>query len=860
LVTTGVSDLRSAPATLPPLGLAELDPKWSRLVTVPGLDLKGRTFHVLDNAEPEPDITLLCVHGNPSWSYLWRDLLAEPPAGARVIAIDHLDMGYSERTGTTRRLEQRIDDLSALTDQLDIDGPVVTVAHDWGGPISLGWAQRHRDQLIGMVLSNTAVHQPPDDAAPTIIRIARSGPLLETVAVKTSTFVRGAIEMSRRRPDAGVRDAFLAPYDSAERRAAVGDFVADIPLEPDHPSASALDEVAAGLEDLADVPALLLWGSSDPVFSDRYLHDLEQRLPRAETHRFAGARHYVPEEVDLAEAVSAWVGQLTDEPEVTSEEVERAPLWAYLERRAGDDDVAVAEMAEGGSGRQITFAELAADVDRVASGLQQSGVRSGDRVALLVPPGVDLSICLYACWKMGAVGVFVDAGLGVRGMGRALQSAAPDYLIGIPRALAAARVMGWPGRRIAVGTPSDATRRAQGIWTSLDELRRLGDGQPMPSQPGPDDLAVVVFTSGATGPAKGVRYRHRQAQAQRDALMAVYDIQPTDRLVAAFAPFALYGPAMGISSVVPDMEITAPGTLDAPALAEAAKAIGATLVFASPAALVNVCDTAHEMSSLQRAALHRVRLLMSAGAPVPHRLLARANRLMPDAEAHTPYGMTEVLPVADISLADIIEAGDGPGVCVGPPIDGVTALIDPLDPLGQPIGEPTAAPGMTGEVLIRAAHVKDGYDRLWLTQFRSAQPAGFHRSGDVGRFDEAGRLWIEGRLVHVIRTDKGPVTPVAIEHAVQTVDGVDLAAAVGVGPEGAQQVVVVVATSPGVRRPRLADTSLADRVRGAAAAEVAAVLEVPALPVDRRHNSKINRTRVAEWAAGVLGGGRLGRL
>ncbi len=849
-----------SPATLPPDGLPGLDPAWSRLVSVPGLDGSGRTFHVLDSADSEATITLLCVHGNPSWSYLWRDLLARPPAGARVIAIDHLDMGYSERTGTTRRLEQRIEDLCALTDELDIDGPVVTVAHDWGGPISLGWAQRNRDRVAGIVLTNTAVHQPAGASAPTIIRIARLAPVLGPMAVKTSAFVRGAVEMSRRRPSAEVRDAFLAPYATPERRAAVAEFVADIPLEPDHPSASMLDRVASGLEELSDVPALLLWGPSDPVFSDLYLHDLEMRLPQADIHRFIGARHYVPEEADVADALSAWVGQLDMETPAPRERIERDPLWDGLERRAGDGDDAVVEMNEHGRSRSVSFAELATDVDRVAAGLHRAGVRPGDRVAMLVPPGVDLTVCLYGCWKMGAVAVIADAGLGVRGMGRALQSAAPDYLIGIPKALAVARALDWPGRRISVNSMSNAASRALGVWSSLDELRRLGEGVPAPPQPGPDDLAIVVFTSGATGPAKGVRYRHRQAQAQRDALMRIYSIEPTDRLVAAFAPFALYGPAMGISSVVPDMEITAPGSLDAYALADAADAITATLVFASPAALVNVSRTAGMMSPTQQSALNGVRLLMSAGAPVPPSVLESAIRIMPNAEAHTPYGMTEVLPVADISLGEIRDAGEGAGVCVGHPVEGVSILIDPLDSLGRPVGEPGTTVGVTGEVLIGAAHVKDGYDRLWLTQFRSAQPSGFHRSGDVGRLDDEGRLWIEGRLAHVISSAAGPVTPVAIEHAVQTVDGIRLAAAVGVGPEGSQQLVVVIATENPPRRPRLAGTSLADTVREAVAVDVAAVLEVPALPVDKRHNSKIDRLRVAEWADGVLAGGRFGRL
>ena len=666
--------------------------------------------------------------------------------------------------------------------------------------------------------------------------------------------------MSRNRPTPGIRDAYLAPYETPERRKAVAEFVADIPLESDHPSAATLDRIAEGLDDLRDIPALLLWGPSDPVFSDRYLHDLEARLPQAEVHRFIGARHYVPEEVDIAGTVSAWVEQLDSDTPEPPDTTEHPPLWSGLDRRSGDDEAAIIEMDAGGQARSISFAELAADVDRVAAGLHGAGVRLGDRVALLVPPGVDLTVCLYACWKMGAVGVIADAGLGVQGMGRALQSAAPDYLIGIPRALAAARAMGWPGRRIAVESPSDTARSALGIWSSLDELRRLGVGQPRPPQPGPEDLAVVVFTSGATGPAKGVRYRHRQARAQRDALMRIYDIQPDDRLVAAFAPFALYGPAMGISSVVPDMEITSPGTLDATALAEAAKAIDASLVFASPAALANVSATADRMSSLQRLALKRVRLLMSAGAPVPPDLLARANRLMPNAEAHTPYGMTEVLPVADISLPEIIEAGAGTGVCVGHPIDGVEILIDPLDSNGRPIGEPGTHTDVSGEVVIRAAHVKDGYDRLWLTQFRSAQPPGYHRSGDVGRLDGSGRLWIEGRLAHVIATETGPLTPVAIEHAVAALDGVDLAAAVGVGPQGAQQLLVVVATSTAPRRPRLAELPLADRVRALVDAPVAAVLEASALPVDKRHNSKINRLRVAEWAEGVLAGGRFTQL
>jgi acyl-coenzyme A synthetase/AMP-(fatty) acid ligase len=402
--------------------------------------------------------------------------------------------------------------------------------------------------------------------------------------------------------------------------------------------------------------------------------------------------------------------------------------------------------------------------------------------------------------------------------------------------------------------------RALGVSTTLDELRTRGEGRPAPPTPDDSDPAAVVFTSGATGPAKGVRYRHHQLQAQRDVLARVYGIGADDRFVAAFAPFALYGPAMGVPSVVPDMSVTAPGTLRAVALAEAAEAIGATLVFASPAALRNVIATAGDLAPQHRAALARVRLLLSAGAPVPISVLRAMAEVMPNAEAHTPYGMTEALPVADITPAGIEAAGAGNGVCVGHPLAGVTVAISPLDELGRATGELTERAGISGEVCVRAAHVRDGYDKLWVTQHASEQPAEWHRSGDVGHLDDDGRLWIEGRMIHIITTADGPVTPVAIEQAVESVAGVDLAAAVGVGPPGTQQVVLVVAPTDRPKRADLAPIALAEFVRAVACVDVAAVFVVPALPVDKRHNSKIDRTRVARWAGAALAGARIRKL
>ncbi len=850
----------TSPATLPDPGLEGLDPRWSRLVTTPHLDGVGRTWHLLDNQVEEPRVTLLCVHGNPTWSYLWRDVIAQAPADVRVVAIDHLDMGFSERTGTTRRLDQRVDDLCALTDELDLTGPVVTVAHDWGGPISLGWAQRHKAQLGGVVLMNTAVHQPAGSPAPTLIRMVRTPGMLDQICEKTPTFVRGTMALTRPRAARPIREAYEAPYRSADRRKAIADFVEDIPLDESHPSQVVLDTIAADLDQLGDVPALLLWGPSDPVFSDLYLWDLAARLPHADIHRFIGAGHLTPEDADVASAIYPWLDQLDGAVPVSPADQEREPLWTGLERRSGDDTLAILEMGEDGEEEWVSFADLDADVKRVAAGLADLGVMKGTRVALLIQPGIDLAVCLYACWRIGAVIVLVDAGLGVKGIGRALASANPAYLIGGTQAVTAARGMRWPGVRIATMSLGQAKKRALGVRTTLPELREHGEGQPTPPAPTSVDVAAVVFTSGATGPAKGVVYKHSQIQAQRDAIVDLYDIQPEDSLVAAFGPFALFGPAMGIPSAVPNMKVTSPGSLTAQALADAVRAIDATLVFASPAALRSVVETAGEMSPLQVAALTRVRVLMSAGAPVPAALLRVVGDLMPKAELHSPYGMTEVLPVADISLSEMDAVPDGNGVCVGHPIEGVQVAISPLDADGVPTEPLTRESGIVGEVCVQAAHMRDGYDRLWKIENEASRPAGWHRTGDVGHIDDAGRLWIEGRIGHIVTTADGPVTPIGIEHAVSELPDIIQAAVVGVGPAGTQQVVVVaVPTSPG-RRATLADEGLADRVRAVAGdIDVAAVLIVPSLPVDKRHNSKIDRTRIARWAERVLAGGRVGR-
>jgi acyl-coenzyme A synthetase/AMP-(fatty) acid ligase/pimeloyl-ACP methyl ester carboxylesterase len=867
--------VRADEAASLPRAFPGLDPAWSRLLTVADADGAKHTWHVLDNGVRNPTGTLLCVHGNPTWSYLWRRLLADAPPGWRVVAPDHLGMGWSERLPAPRSLLQRVADLGDLTAAMGISGPVVTVGHDWGGVISFGWALEHRQDLQGVVLTNTAVAMPEGDLGPALIRLAHAPGVREAVTVGTPMFVRAATALARPALPADVRNAFAAPYRTAGRRRSVGGFVADIPFSAGHPSRPAQEAIAEGIRTL-DVPALLLWGPRDPVFGERYLADLCDRLPQARLHRFEAASHLLPEDApEYAAAVARWVGDLgsaeapPDRPAVIPGTSSLRRLWSALEERSDDDAPAVVEVG----GATVSWSGLARRVADLAAGFAASGVRPGDRVALLVEPSADLTASIYALWRAGAVVVVADKGLGIAGMRRALRSAAVDHVVGSEAGLAAARLMGLPGSRFAASRRGRRALRVLGAVRTLDELEALGRHAPVPPECPVDADCAVLFTSGATGPAKGVVYTHRQAAAQLEVVRSAYGLTAADRFVAAFAPFAILGPALGIASAVPDVDVTAPGSLTAAALAEAVTAVDATVVFASPAALRRVTATAHLLSQPQRTALAGVRLLMSAGAPVPASLLRSLRAVLPAADAHTPYGMTEVLPVTDISLAGIEAAGGGEGVCVGMPLPGVDVRISPLCSDGRADGELTHRPGVPGEVCVRAAHVKDRYDALWALERTTSRDPGWHRTGDVGHLDADGRLWIEGRLQHVITTATGAVTPVGIEQRVEGLAEVSAAAAVGVGPAGAQVVVVVVVPVSGDRTPprgrsrlprlsgslQLADVGVADAVRAAAGVDVAAVLVAQRLPVDVRHQSKVNRGEVARQAGRLLAGARTSR-
>ncbi|NLX18913.1 MAG: alpha/beta fold hydrolase [Desulfobulbus sp.] len=238
---------------------------------------------------------VVMVHGNPSWSYLYRNLISALRGRYRCIAPDHLGCGFSAKPQDyPYRLHNHIDNLEQLLDSLEI-GRCVLVVHDWGGAIGLGWAGRHPERVAGVVVLNTAAF--PSRRLPFRIALCR-WPLLGPFLVRgLNAFARAATFMAvSKRMSGAVASGFLAPYDCWANRIAIARFVQDIPMGPDHPSWSTLLAVERSLTHLQRCPLLLCWGGQDFCFNDTFYQEWCRRFPQIEAHYFPDANHYVLED------------------------------------------------------------------------------------------------------------------------------------------------------------------------------------------------------------------------------------------------------------------------------------------------------------------------------------------------------------------------------------------------------------------------------------------------------------------------------------------------------------------------------------------------------------------------------------
>jgi acyl-CoA synthetase (AMP-forming)/AMP-acid ligase II len=514
----------------------------------------------------------------------------------------------------------------------------------------------------------------------------------------------------------------------------------------------------------------------------------------------------------------------------------------------------------------LTYRQLDEDSDRIARGLGVAGIAPGTRAVVMVRPGLDFFSLVFALFKAGVVPVLIDPGIGLRSLSRCCREAAPEVFIGIPKAIWAQRILGWGSRtvrkRILVAPGRAATM-------TLDWLRRSGEAD-LDHRPGAGTsyvpksgvlTAAILFTSGSTGPPKGVVYTHEIFQAQVDMLRSLYAIEPGEIDLCTFPLFALFAPALGLTAVVPKMDSTRPARVEPERIFDAIDDFGVTNLFGSPALLKRLVQGA-EASGRRLPTLNRV---IAAGAPVPPATLERLARLLdPPAEIYTPYGATEALPVASIGSNEVLgetrRATDlGYGVCVGRPVPGMEVrIIGISDEVLPTWSDDLLVPdGVIGEIIVAGPVVTRQYfHRPQSTSLAKiddpARGSIYHRMGDVGYRDEQGRLWFCGRKSHRVVVGNDTLFTIPCEAIFNRHPAVARSALVGVDRRGvATPVICVEPAQPLTRRGM--DRVRSDLVAAAAAYPHTQIIKHflfhPSFPVDARHNAKIFREKLAVWAS-----------
>ncbi len=513
--------------------------------------------------------------------------------------------------------------------------------------------------------------------------------------------------------------------------------------------------------------------------------------------------------------------------------------------------------ATWGKPRRFTFARLWGEVDRQSCRLRKLGFEPGVTCLVLLRNSAEFVASVFALFKVGAVPILIDPGMGLGRFLKVVDEVSPEALLGIPRAFALRKLAPRPFRKV----------KAMACWGHFPEIPDLRKGRLDADVPvteaDPSGMAAVLFTSGSTGPAKGVVYTHGIFCRQVEVLRTVYQFRDDDIDLPGFPLFGLFSAALGVTGVVPALDPSRPAQCRAADLLAQIHEHGVTSLQGSPAIWKRVAQECLR----RKITLPTVRRLITFGAPIPFDFIEAWREIAPYARIHTPYGATEALPVTDIEACELLTTKharnhEGAGLCVGRPLDLNEVRVvarDGPDPENRCV-EPLP-PGMVGEVAVRGPVVTESYFRkpeaTAVSKVRTPEGT-WHLMGDLAYFDEQGRLWLVGRKSHTVPPSVPggePLYPLPGEALVLPHPEVERVALV----DGFAQPVLVVERKAGSRSRDdvLARECLALLHQVPAYAGVSQVLFHPGLPVDPRHNAKIHREELSVWAKRIGSRGRV---
>jgi acyl-CoA synthetase (AMP-forming)/AMP-acid ligase II len=498
----------------------------------------------------------------------------------------------------------------------------------------------------------------------------------------------------------------------------------------------------------------------------------------------------------------------------------------------------------------FSFAELSAEAAAWTDLLVSRGVRRGDRTLLAVRPGLPLIACAFALFRLGAVPVVIDPGMGWGSFLECVARSRPRAFVGIPIAQVLGRVFRKSFRSVEVRVTAESS-----LTASLTGRSGLRPQHSTPASNAPGELAAILFTSGSTGRPKGVCYEHGMFEAQVGLLRDSFGIEPGEVDMPMLPIFALFNPALGMTTVVPEIDPRRPASVDPAKIVQAILQEKVTNSFGSPTLWRIVGDHCRAKGI----SLPSLRRVLSAGAPVPASLWSGARGFLPNGRLHSPYGATEALPVSSIDedqVRALSEARPSAGAPVGHPLPGIgVRIISVTDgPIATMADARPLAAGLIGEIIVSGPVVTRKYDSLpeatALAKIRDGEVL-WHRMGDCGYIDAAGLLWFCGRKAERVETAAETMHTEPCERVFRQHPRAARCALIGLGPPGSREPAIVV-------EARVKDAgdgrSLARELRSLALRHPATesirrFFFHPDFPVDIRHNAKIHRLALARWAA-----------
>jgi acyl-CoA synthetase (AMP-forming)/AMP-acid ligase II len=502
----------------------------------------------------------------------------------------------------------------------------------------------------------------------------------------------------------------------------------------------------------------------------------------------------------------------------------------------------------------LTFAELDAEVDAWCARLVSRGVKRGDRTLVMVRQGLPLIASVFALFKLGAVPVVIDPGMGRKNFLACVARAKPRVLVGIPMARIVSRFFRQEFSSVSVRVAASSSLTAR--LTKPKAKRRVAEFHSAISAA--TDLAAILFTSGSTGSPKGVCYEHGMFEAQVRIIRGTYDIVPGEIDLPLLPIFALFNPALGMTTIVPELDPEKPAEIDPAKIVQAILQEKVTSSFGSPTLWKKIGDhcIANEL------ALPSMRRVLCAGAPVPAALWEASRTFLSNGQLYSPYGATEALPVTSVSSDEIASlATRGRGACVGFPVSDVDVRVIAISEgrLETVADAQELRKGTIGEIIARGPNVTKAYDDLppvtHATKIAYRDHYGnvglWHRMGDCGYLDQDGRLWFCGRKAERVETADGNILHTEpCEQIFRAHPRAARCALIGIGARGQQVPAIVVEA----KLKNAADGSTLARELHALGREHEHTAGIrtfyfrPHFPVDVRHNAKIHRLTLAKWA------------